>query len=250
MTTLSELCAYLNEEMQSSLYEDFCVNGLQVEGASEIRNIAVAVSASLETITAAVQLGVQALIVHHGIFWKGDSPVIKGPKRKKLELLLNNQISLIAYHLPLDAQREFGNNWKAAKDLGLKNLEPFGGGKQPIGVKGIIDECRRADFQLRLENYYGHQAHCAMGGLDIINSVGLISGGAHRSITEAVSSGLDAFVTGSFDEPVWHIAFEEKINFFALGHANTECIGPRALGDYLEQHLGLSQHFIEMPNPF
>lgn len=250
MITLSELVTYLHEQLQSSLYEDFCVNGLQVEGSSEITKIATGVSASLETIEAAVELGVQALIVHHGMFWKGDSPVIKGTKRKKLELLLNNRISLIAYHLPLDAHRDFGNNWKAAKDLGLTNLMPFGGGKIPIGVKGTLEGVSRESFQSRLEKYYGHKAHCALGGSDNIQKVGLISGGAHRSISEAVSDGLDAFVTGSFDEPVWHIAFEEKINFFALGHANTERIGPISLGEHIAEKFGLNHQFIERPNPF
>jgi len=119
MTTLQELCLYLNGLLQSDTINDYCKNGLQVEGSEKITKIATAVSASLATIEEALALGVQALIVHHGIFWNQDSHAITGVKRKKLALLLKHDISLIAYHLPLDIDQRYGNNWKAAKDLGL-----------------------------------------------------------------------------------------------------------------------------------
>ena len=155
-------------------------------------------------------------------FGIADPHSIVGTKKEKIDLLLKNGISVLAYHLPLDAHPEFGNNWKAAKDLGWKNLQPFHYIKgMPIGVKGELDQSRE-DFQKSLENYYGHNAYTALGGKEHIRSAALISGGAYKVIDDAVRAGVDAFVTGSFDEPVWHTAHEDKMNFFALGHSATE----------------------------
>ncbi len=251
MITLAELLAYLQETLQVSLFDDYCVNGLQVEGKVEVAKIATAVSASLETIEEAAARQADVLLVHHGLFWKGDSPVISGTKKKKLELLLSHNISLLGFHLPLDAHREWGNNWGAAFELGWKQLEPFGiFGKQTIGVKGRVEAVEREQFISALEGYYLHKAHAVAAGPQVIRSVGLISGGAHKSIQEAISQKLDAYITGSFDEPIWNIANEEKINFFALGHANTEKIGPRRLGEHLAAIYPIQHTNIDLHNPF
>jgi len=251
MITLQELCCYLEDLLKVSSFSDYCPNGLQVEGKGKIKKVATAVSASLSTIEAAIEVGVQALIVHHGLFWNKDSYVIQGSKREKIRLLLKHDISLLAYHLPLDAHQEFGNNWKAAQELGWKDLEPFGDyNGTSIGVKGKILPQTRKEFMDNLESYYCHPAHCALGGKEIVSTAALISGGSHKSIIEAANEGVDCFVTGSFDEPVWHQAAEEKINFFAMGHSNTEKIGPRALGLHLEKHFGVHCSFLDIENPF
>ncbi len=251
MITLQELCLYLEGLMQASTFSDYCVNGLQVEGSPKVAKIATAVSASLSTIESAVEAGVDVLIVHHGLFWSRESPVIKGIKREKIQLLLDNNISLLAYHLPLDAHELYGNNWTAAHQLGWQNLQPFGlfEGKL-IGVKGTFPEQPRQEFLESLESYYSHPAHTALGGKEFVKSAALISGGAHKSIVEAASAEIDCFVTGSFDEPIWHQAFEEKINFFALGHSNTEEVGPRALAQHLEDYYNLPTAFLQVENPF
>ncbi len=139
----------------------------------------------------------------------------------------------------------------AARQLGWQDLQPFGiyEGKI-IGVKGTFPEKERQEFLEELESYYSHPAHVALGGKEMVRSAALISGGAHKSIIEASSAGIDCFVTGSFDEPVWHQAYEEKINFFALGHANTEEVGPRALAQHLEEEYDLPTAFIQIENPF
>ncbi len=253
MTTLKELCAYTDELLQNGALPDYCNNGLQVEGKEKITRIATAVTASLATIHAAIKCGAHALIVHHGLFWTGDSYVIAGSKRDKLNLLLKHEISLIAYHLPLDAHQELGNNWKAARDMGWTELQPFGITKNKnilLGVRGRVPSISRDKFRWRLEEYYQHPAHCALGGPSKIKTAALISGGAHRSISEAISAGVDCFITGSFDEPVWHQAYEEGINFFALGHSATERIGPQALGEHLKERFGVEHHFLDIPNPF
>lgn len=251
MISLQEFCQYLDNLLQSKLFVDYCKNGLQVEGGKKIARIATAVSADLSTIQEAAKQGVQALIVHHGMFWNSDSPLVIGAKREKLQLLLKHDISLIGYHLPLDAHQEFGNNWKAAIDMGWANLEPFGlMNGIPIGVKGKLKPTSRDDFKKQLEDYYQHSAHTAFGGKEKVQSVGLISGGAYRSISDAAAQGLDCFVTGNFDEPAWSLAFEEKVNFYALGHTATERIGPKALGEHIKKQFSTDVVFIDTTNPF
>jgi len=246
MITLQELCLYLNELLQIQNFTDYCKNGLQVEGSHRITKLATAVSASLETIEEAIKMGVQGLIVHHGLFWNGDSHEITGIKKKKLFSLLKHDISLIAYHLPLDAHKEFGNNWKAAKEMGWTDLKPF----ETIGVMGKVHSQTKQEFQKKLEGYYQHPAHAALFGNDKIETAALISGGAYKSIQEAVLEKVDCFITGNYDEPVWNIAREEKINFYALGHSATERIGPKALGEHLKIKFGIDVQFISDENPF
>ena len=248
MTTLDKLSSFLNTELDIDDIKDFCPNGLQVEGKSSVKKIAFAVSASLETIEIAVEENVDALIVHHGIFWDKDPMPIVGTKKKKIELLLKNKISLLGYHLPLDSHQKVGNNFHAAKELGFSNLKPFG--PNDIGVQGTFNPINIQAFQKSLENYYNHPAHTALGGKKEVHSAALISGGAHREIMNAVKAGVDCFITGSFDEPIWHIAFEEKINFFAMGHSNTETVGPKALMQLVKKKFSIDALFIDVPNPF
>jgi dinuclear metal center YbgI/SA1388 family protein len=251
MITLQEIYRYLDELLKVDEFSDYCPNGLQVEGGHEVRKIGTAVSANLETIEAAVSKGIDCLITHHGFLWKGDSLRITSGKKKKIELLLKNRISLLSYHLPLDAHREVGNNWRAAEELGWKSLEPFGMfGGAPIGVKGVIEGIHRQEFQEKLEAYYGQPAHSALGGPETIASAALISGGAYRSILEAANQGIDCFITGNFDEPAWGWAFEEGINFFSCGHSATEKIGPRALASHIAEKFSIQSEFIDIFNPF
>ena len=217
MITLQDLSHYLEALFSPEKFQDYAPNGMQVEGKQGIRQVAFAVSASVAAIEKAAQCGADALIVHHGIFWSKQSPLVTGSRKKKLELLLREGISLFAYHLPLDAHVAVGNNWVAAKELGLQEVVPF----LRVGVKGSFPKVSIEAFQARVETYYGHSAHAALGGKREVESAAIVSGGAHRLIEEAASSGVDCFVTGSFDEPVWDIAFERGIHFLALGHYAT-----------------------------
>lgn len=248
---LKELTSYLNDLIPDRGIIDFCPNGLQVEGNSEITTLATAVTASLETIEFAIKIGVDALIVHHGLFWSKDSYVIQGVKKKKLASLLKNGISLFAYHLPLDLHPVFGNNWKAAEDMNWKNLEPFFSVNGIfLGVKGEIPGIPREELKFQLEKYYDHKATVALGGPEQVHKIALVSGGAHKAIVDAAEEGMEAFVSGSFDEPSWHESRERKINFYALGHSATERVGPIALAKHLEKAIGLPCTFIDTPNPF
>ncbi len=248
---LQELCQYLDQLLPSQGINDYCPNGLQIEGKGQIKKVATAVSASLATIEAAIKAEADVLIVHHGLFWQRDSYIIQGMKKKKIALLLEHGLSLIAYHLPLDTHSQLGNNWKAAYDMKWSDQQPFcylDGA--PIGVKGSIPECSREDLKHQLEYYYQHPAVCAWGGKERVQTLALVSGGAHKNILDAIRECVDVFITGSFDEPVWYQAFEGNINFFALGHSSTERVGPKALSSYLTQELQIPCFFLDIYNPF
>lgn len=251
MITLQELCEYLDRLLQPSTINDYCYNGLQFEGKKQIRKLATAVSANLSTLQTAATWNADALLVHHGLFWNQDSHQIDGIKKEKLAILFKNNISLIAYHLPLDIHQELGNNWKAALDMRWYNLEPFCYTNGVfLGVKGHFKPMSCENFQKTLEDYYQHPAHAALGGKKEVETAGLVSGGGYKFITKAIQDKLDCFITGNFDEPVWSQAFEEKVNFFALGHSATERIGPKALGEHLIREFNLDYRFIDIYNPF
>lgn len=246
MHCITDLLTHLNDYFQIALFSDYCPNGLQVEGKPQVVRVATAVSASENVINQAIDQKADLLIVHHGLFWNKDPYVITGPKRRKLKLLLESGLNLAAYHLPLDAHQGIGNNWKAARDLGWADLSAFWG----IGVQGKVPNLSQADFQASLEKYYGQKASVVFGGKKTIETCALISGGAYRQLEDAAKAGVDAFVTGNFDEPAWHMAHEEGINFYALGHAATEKVGPKALAQYLKESYGVDAFFIDEPNPF
>ncbi len=251
MITLQALCQEMDAFLDIGGFKDYCDNGIQVEGNPEIAHFATAVTASLDAIKAAARLGAQALIVHHGIFWQGDPYPVLGIKKEKLKLLLEHGISLLAYHLPLDGHREIGNNWKAAVDMGWKNLEPFGEFKGAfLGVKGKFSKMETLQFQKKLEEYYRHPSTSALGGKDEVESAALVSGGAYKLLSSAAKEKVDCFITGNFDEPAWNDAHESKINFFAMGHTATERVGPKALGEYIQKKFSLKHTFIDTPNPF
>lgn len=246
-----DLVDYLNSYLKIAEIEDFCPNGLQISGKEEILKVATAVTANLQTIESAVEQKVDALIVHHGIFWNKDPYPIVGSKYEKIKLLIENGISLLAYHLPLDVHQEVGNNWKAAKDLGWKNLEASGFfNGAPIGVKGTFSPVSVNAFKESLEKYYEHPAFFAPHGKDKVQSACLISGGAYKELFSVAQEGVDCFITGNFDEPAWGISYEENIHFFALGHHATEKVGPRELAKHLQKKYNIPTLFLNIQNPF
>lgn len=250
-TQLKTFSQYIDSILQPALFQDGSINGIQVEGKKKIRHLAVGVTASLQTVKRAKTIKADCLLVHHGLFLKGKDTVISGSLKEMLGILLSSDISLLGYHLPLDAHQELGNNWPAAKLLGLSDLEPFGMHQgMKIGVKGTCPPISQEQFKKKLEKFYGHHAACVLGGPKLIRSCALISGGAHKWITEAVQDEVDCFVTGTTDEPIWHIANQDKINFFAMGHAATETIGVQLLGQHLAEQFDLKVTYIHENNPF
>jgi dinuclear metal center YbgI/SA1388 family protein len=248
---LAELDGYLAEYLKVATFDDESVNGLQVEGRAEVRRLALAVSACAEVFRKAGAAGADAVLVHHGLFWKGDGPKpLVGVLGSRVRLLVQPGLSLLAYHLPLDAHPEVGNNAVAARAAGLVDLEPFCDYHgSAIGWCGRFPVPREpSEFIAGLESYYGHRAHAVVGGQGPIRTAGFVSGGAAREAASAVEKGLDAYVTGEPGEPVAYLCREAGLTFAALGHYATERVGVRALGAHLESAHGLETLFIEVEN--
>lgn len=248
--TLHELATYLNNYLEISHFDEAAYNGMQVANTGQITKVATAVSATLETMHEAKRIGAQALIVHHGIFRKTDMHPIVDIHYKKIAFLMHHNIGLLAYHLPLDAHQEVGNNWYAARCLGLSDLRPFGHyGSRTIGVIGLMSPMPFDQFKSRVETYYGRTAQCVKVK-DMIHSVAIISGGADRFLIDAAQAGADCFITGRVDEPVWADAHEHHISFLGLGHYGTEIIGPQELAKHIEKACNMPAICIKTDNPF
>lgn len=248
---LSQLLHRLDELLLPKQFNDSALNGLQVEGREDIQKIGVAVTASKAVIERAIEESCDALIVHHGLLWKGDLQPIKSCFAERLRLLLSHKISLIAYHLPLDGHPKIGNNWKTALDLGWKNLLPFGIiNGQFLGVKGSLAPITVKEFEKKLALYFGHKATTALFGKEKISSAAFLSGGAHHWLQEAIDAKVDAYVTGNFDEPAWWLAKEGRINFLAYGHNATEKTGPQAIKEFVQSTFSVKTLFLDIENPF
>jgi dinuclear metal center YbgI/SA1388 family protein len=251
MVKRDEILNWLDEYLDVGSFEDHCPNGLQVEGVSEIRQIASGVSASQTLFEASQKRQAQMVITHHGLIWKGLPWVIKGIFRDRLDVLLRNGINLLGYHLPLDAHPEIGNNILLARKLHLEELHPFGHhGSKPIGWHGhfAADIPRHAALK-RIERILGARVLHFDEGKKQIRRVGIISGGAARDVYEAIDLGLDLFLTGEAEEPTYEICKEAGINFVAGGHYCTERLGIQALGEKLHERFGIPVTFFDFPNP-
>ncbi len=247
-----ELESYLNDILHVANIPDESLNGLQVEGREEIRIVAFAVSACEEAFVKAADARADAIIVHHGLFWKKNGvEQVKGMLRRRLAALIRNDINLFAFHLPLDAHPQLGNNAKAAQDIGLGNIEPFCDYHGTlIGYRGSLQEPKELGTVVQmLEKYYGHEAILLPFGKKDITTVGIVSGGAPYEVRQAAESGLDLYVTGEAAEPVYYMARELGINMASFGHYATEKIGVTALMNHLREVHGLETVFIELGNP-
>jgi dinuclear metal center YbgI/SA1388 family protein len=249
---LHQLVAELDELLEAEGGSDYCPNGLQVEGRSEVRRLVTGVSASRELFELAAARGADAVLVHHGILWNAaEPPRITGSYRERLRILLEHGLSLIAYHLPLDRHPELGNAAQLARRLGLVELEPFGEHSgAPTGVCGVFPEPVEAEeFFAAVAEACERQPLVFPGGGELVASVGIVTGGAQREFHRAVADGLDAFVTGEATEWVLHQAAEDGVHYVAAGHYATERFGIRALGRWIADTHGLDVEFIDLPNP-
>lgn len=249
---LHRLVAELDDLLEAEGGSDYCPNGLQVEGRSEVRRLVTGVSASRELFELAAARGADAVLVHHGILWNAaEPPRITGSYRERLRILLEHDLSLIAYHLPLDRHPELGNAAQLARRLGLEELEPFGEhAGAPTGVCGVFPEPVEAEeFFAAVAEACERQPLVFPGGGELVASVGIVTGGAQREFYRAVADGLDAFVTGEASEWVQHQATEDGVHYVAAGHYATERFGIRALGRWIADTHGLEVDFIDLPNP-
>ncbi len=252
VVTLGELVGYLDERLEVGRFQDYCPNGLQVEGHSEVRRIVGGVTACRALLEAAASRQADAVLVHHGYFWKGEDPRVVGMKAARLRLLLNHGMSLLAYHLPLDFHPELGNNVQLAKRLGLSVEGPLAldGGAEK-GLYGHLGEPVTAvAFAARIAQALGRvPLHVSAADSRRIRRVGWCTGAAQGFIEEAAARGLDAYVSGEISEYTVHVARELGVHYFAAGHHATERYGVQALGRHLVERFGIVFEFVDIDNP-
>jgi dinuclear metal center YbgI/SA1388 family protein len=246
-----DLVRFVDELLDVHSIPDYGPQGLQVEGKPEVRKVAVGVSASAELFRRAIEAGADAVIVHHGMIWDKDSRVVRGRLKERLQLLFDHGITLLAYHLVLDAHEEHGNNALIARALDLVEVEPFGeyrGAK--IGRRGRFREpLAHAAFVDRVRRLFGGEPLVFGFGPNPVRTIGVISGGAQGEIDQAIAAGVDAYLTGEASEYVQEMAREGNITFVAAGHYRTETFGVRSLGERIARDLKLETVFLDVPNP-
>lgn len=251
MVQLSELVCYCDELLSVSCFHDYAPNGLQVEGRPEVARLVTGVTASAALLEHAISAGADAVLVHHGYFWKGEPSPVTGMKARRLGLLLRHGVSLIAYHLPLDAHAVFGNNSQLGKRLGFEIDEFADAGAIPgLLAFGHLPAAASPDELAEHLAYVLDRSPLHVGtGPRVIHKVAWCSGAAQRFLGEAVSRRVDAYVSGEISEPTTHEAREYGVHYFAAGHHATERYGVQALGEHLASRLRLDHRFIDEPNP-
>jgi len=243
-----ELNRYLDGLLEISRFQDYCPNGLQVEGRAEIRRIVSGVTASFALIQAALAEDADAILVHHGYFWKGDDPCLTGTRRARIALLIAHELNLFAYHLPLDAHAELGNNAQLGKRLGLAESGRFA--DQEIGFCGSLDAPMRLDaFAARVTHRLGREPLVIGDGAREVRNIAWCTGAAQGFFEDAIRLGPDAYLSGEISEQQVHLAREAGVAFIAAGHHATEKYGVQALGEHLAARFGVGHKFIDIPNP-
>ncbi|WP_397533513.1 Nif3-like dinuclear metal center hexameric protein [Roseateles sp.] len=239
---------HLSQLLEVSRFKDYGPNGLQVEGREEIRHIVCGVTASLALIEAAIEARADAILVHHGLFWRGQDGRVTGWMKQRLQRLLAHDISVFAYHLPLDAHPELGNNVQLGRRLGWEADQRFG--EQELGFAAPLAQAESLEsLAAQLRASLAREPVLAPGDGRALRRVAWCTGGAQGYFEAAIAAGADVFVTGEISEPQAHLAAETGVAFIAAGHHATERYGVQALGAHLATEFGLSQQFIEIGNP-
>ena len=243
-----ELVRYLDELLASARFKDYCPNGLQVEGAADVRRIVAGVTANQALIDAAIEEGADTVLVHHGWFWRGEDSRVIGFRKARLQALLRHDINLVAYHLPLDGQPELGNNarlaalfdWRIEGRYGEQEIGFFGEAMRPQSLSALSDEVSAAL----------HRPPLVVGdGNRRIERVAWCSGGGQSYFEQATFLGVDAFLSGEISEHSVHLARETGVAYIAAGHHATERLGIRALAEHLTEKLELECRFVDIDNP-
>ena len=247
MVMRDELAAYCDALLDVERFSDYAPNGLQVEGRAQIHTLVTGVTASRALIERAIELKADAIMVHHGWFWKGEPAPLTGMKGARVRLLMQHDISLYAYHLPLDAHPELGNNarlgqlWEIEDETeDATSFLRIGRLRQPESVE---------DFLLRIERTLGRVPLHLPGGPEQVQRIAWCSGGAQKMLPEAAALGAEVFVSGEVSEQTFHEAAELGVHYVAAGHHATERVGIQALGEHLAQHFDVDVHFVDIPNP-
>jgi dinuclear metal center YbgI/SA1388 family protein len=247
MTDVKTLGQTLDALLQPEKFRDYGPNGLQVEGERAIYKLVSGVTASRALIEAAIAADADAILVHHGLFWRGQDGRITGWMRERLRLLLAHGVHLFAYHLPLDAHSELGNNAQLGRVLGWQADARFG--EQDLGFCGACDFANPDALSAHVQSVLGRSVTCCSGDGRSIRRVAWCTGGAQGYFEAAIAAGADAFITGEISEPQAHLAKETGVAFLACGHHATERYGAPAVATHVAAQLGLSHEFIDIDNP-
>jgi dinuclear metal center YbgI/SA1388 family protein len=249
---LKDAIAELDRLLEPDRFADYCPNGLQVPGRSDVRRVATGVSANLELFERAAVWGADLIVVHHGLFWGSSPAAIDPPMKRRLKLLFDADMSLAGYHLPLDAHPEVGNNALLGRALGAETLEPFAlHGGLPIGFiahlpgEGVPAE----DLFGRVQSLTARTPLLFDAGPALVRSVAIVTGAGNEYLADAIAAGADAFLTGEPAERVMSHAQEAPIHYIAAGHYATETLGVKRLGEHLSQQFAVEHLFIDVPNP-
>ncbi len=248
MVTLTELVSYTHKLLNVEQFQDYSPNGLQIEGKQHIQMLATGVTASLDVIQKAIEMKADALMVHHGYFWKGESQTITGFKKKRIALLIKHDISLLAYHLPLDAHIQYGNNACLGKMLGItttdvmdkQGIGNIGTFKSPITLSRLVNQ---------VEQLLSKRVVVIAGGEHPIKRIAWCSGGAQKYLMNAAAMGADVYLSGEISENTVHEARELGIHYIAAGHHATERYGIQALAQHLTTTFCLKHEYIDSDNP-
>ncbi|MDI9244944.1 Nif3-like dinuclear metal center hexameric protein [Marinobacter sp. CHS3-4] len=246
MASRTEILNTLTGWLSPDDFKDYCPNGLQVEGTEDVNRIITGVTASKELIDAAVEAGADMILVHHGYFWKGEDQAIRGMKRARIQRLLQHNINLVAYHLPLDDHPEYGNNRQLADVLDIRTPRPMDG---LVWQGELAEPLSPSELKNRLSGALERVPLHVGSGPENISRIGWCTGAAQGFIDKALDAGLDAYISGEISEPTTHTARECGIHYYAAGHHATERYGVQALGRALEAAFGIEHRFIDCDNP-
>lgn len=248
MVALTTLVESIDSLLDVARFKDYAPNGLQVEGKSDVQRIVSGVTASKALIDAAIEAKADAILVHHGWFWRGEDQRIVGMKRHRVKALLDHDISLLGYHLPLDAHPELGNNAQLAKQLGFISEGVMNA--EGVGNYGHLEKPMTAsELSAHMQQQLNRTPTVVTAGDHPIKTIAWCTGGAQSYIQQAIALGVDAYVSGEISEQTTHEARENGIHYFAAGHHATERYGAPALGEYLAQQFDMNHQFIDIDNP-
>jgi dinuclear metal center YbgI/SA1388 family protein len=242
----NELAAYLDGLLEAGRFRDYCPNGLQVEGRAEVRRIVCGVTASQALLEAALAADADAILAHHGYFWRGEDGRITGIRRARLKTLLENDLSLFAYHLPLDAHAELGNNAQLGRLLGWTVEGRFA--EQDVGFLGRTEGTSQ-ELAEKLALKLGRLPLLVGDAARQVKRIAWCSGGAQGYFEQAIAAGADAYVSGEISEQTVHLAQESGVPYIAAGHHATERYGVQALGAHLAERFGIECRYVELDNP-
>jgi dinuclear metal center YbgI/SA1388 family protein len=248
----NELENVLNTLLKPEIIKDFCPNGLQIQGNNHINKVITGVTATQALIEQAIVKKADAILVHHGFFWKNESPVIRGMKYQRIKALIDNNINLFAYHLPLDIHPELGNNVQLANLLSIEVKGPLEiGNPLSVAIYGEVEQAISGEaLAIKInEKLFRECLHIAPPSNKKIKRIAWCTGGGQSYIELAAEQGFDAFISGEASEQTTHVAKEMDIHFFAAGHHATERYGVKAVGEYLAKEQGIDVEFIDIDNP-